>query len=277
MIGGSLRSSNHKRPGPSAEQRGGQVVAWRAARRVDDALACGREHSILGGAAYRSRARKPLWPCVGAALAPVTCLCVLISLRKMRCERAKMAIFLWLAPRPALAGSYLLWGEAPEKSAILNAAKIGVLTRCTRFCYTYWEHQCARRQEPPGVHGCGWDSGAARKRSSALAASVASRYALGADGVGAARPCAPVAARSLPRATRSAPKAGALRARAPTCTCAPCVLRTRCLLGVGGDVEDVVRCALLERLGARRASNSCRGRGWGSTPRELQCRRLRHS
>ena len=41
------------------------------------------------------------------------------------------------------------------------------------------------------MHGCGWDSGAARERSSALAASVASRYA-----------------------TRSAPKAGALRARA---------------------------------------------------------------
>ena len=40
----------------------------------------------------------------------------------------------------------------------------------------------------PVVHGCGWDSGAARERSSALAASVASRYALGADGVGAARP-----------------------------------------------------------------------------------------
>ena len=47
--------------------------------------------------------------------------------------------------------------------------------------------------------------------------------ALGADGVWAlapGRPCAaPVAAGSLPRATvsRSAPKAGALRARAPTC------------------------------------------------------------
>ena len=40
------------------------------------------------------------------------------------------------------------------------------------------------------MHGCGWDSGAARERSSALplAASVASRYALGADGLGAARP-----------------------------------------------------------------------------------------
>ena len=40
------------------------------------------------------------------------------------------------------------------------------------------------------MHECGWDSGAARERSSALAASVASRYALGADGVGAAG-CAP--------------------------------------------------------------------------------------
>jgi len=34
------------------------------------------------------------------------------------------------------------------------------------------------------VHGCGWDSGAAREqRSSALAASVASRYALGGERV----------------------------------------------------------------------------------------------
>ena len=49
-----------------------------------------------------------------------------------------------------------------------------------------------------------------------MAASVASRYALGADGVGAARPGARGTG-SLPRATRSAPKAGALRARAPTC------------------------------------------------------------
>ena len=47
--------------------------------------------------------------------------------------------------------------------------------------------------------------------------------------------------------------------------------------GGSGDVEDVVRCALLERLGARRASSSCRGRGWGGTPREPQCHRLRHA
>ena len=77
---------------------------------------------------------------------------------------------------------------------------------------------CARRQEPPSrARGCGWDGGAARERSSALAASVASRYALGADGVWALRARAPVVAGSLPHATRSAPKAGALRAWAPTC------------------------------------------------------------
>ena len=33
--------------------------------------------------------------------------------------------------------------------------------------------------------------------------------------------------------------------------------------GDGGDVKDVVRFALLETLGATRASRSCRGRGWG--------------
>ena len=33
--------------------------------------------------------------------------------------------------------------------------------------------------------------------------------------------------------------------------------------GDGGDVKDVVRFALLETLGATRASRSCRGGGWG--------------
>ena len=56
-----------------------------------------------------------------------------------------------------------------------------------------------------------------RAASPLQVASRRSRYALGADGVwGALRARAPVAAGSLPRATRSAPKAGALRARAPT-------------------------------------------------------------
>ena len=102
----------------------------------------------------------------------------------------------------------------------------------------------------PVVHGCGWDSGAARQRRSALAASVALRYALGANGAGAARP-------------------GAYMCFRVNCA--------RCLMGGSGDVEDIVRCVLLERLGARRASSSCRGRGWGGTPRELQCRRHRHA
>ena len=41
-------AAQYKRPGarPLAEQ----LVAWRAVRRVDDAMACRREHSILGGA-----------------------------------------------------------------------------------------------------------------------------------------------------------------------------------------------------------------------------------
>ena len=90
----------------------------------------------------------------------------------------------------------------------------------------------------------------------------------------ALRARAPVAARSLPRATRSAPKAGALRARAPTC--APRVTAHVVSWG-SGDVEEVVCCVLLERLGARRASSSCRGRGWGGTPRGPCCHRLRHA
>ena len=67
------------------------------------------------------------------------------------------------------------------------------------------------------MHGCGWDSGAARERSSALAATASPRVTRSAPMAWALRARAPVAAGSLPRATRSAPKAGALRARAPTC------------------------------------------------------------
>ena len=67
------------------------------------------------------------------------------------------------------------------------------------------------------MHGCGWDSGAARERSSALAASVASRYELGADGVGAARPGARGSRVTASRYALGAEGGGALRARAPTC------------------------------------------------------------
>ena len=112
---------------------------------------------------------------------------------------------------------------------------------------------------------------AARAR---MAASVASRYALGADGMGAARPGARGSRVTASRYALGAEGGGAARPGAYMCSPRNCA---RCLLGGSGDVEDVVRCALLERLGARRASSSCRGRGWGGTPREPQCRRLRHA
>ena len=67
------------------------------------------------------------------------------------------------------------------------------------------------------MHGCGWDSGAARERSSAHWLPASPRVTSSAPMAWALRARAPVAAGSLPRATRSAPKAGALRARAPTC------------------------------------------------------------
>ena len=124
------------------------------------------------------------------------------------------------------------------------------------------------------MHGCGWDSGAARERSSALAASVASRYELGADGVGAARPGARGSRVTASRYALGAEGGGAARPGAYMCPPRNCA---RCLLGGGGDVEDVVCCALLERLGARRASSSCGGRGWGGTPRGPCCHRLRHT
>ena len=107
-----------------------------------------------------------------------------------------------------------------------------------------------------------------------MAASVASRYALGADGVGAARPGARGSRVTASRYTLGAEGGGAARPGAYMCSPRNCA---RCLLGESGDVEDVVRCALLERLGARRASSSCRGRGWGGTPRGPCCHRLRHA
>ena len=42
-----------------------------------------------------------------------------------------------------------------------------------------------------------------------------------------------------------------------------------------GDVEDVVRFALIETLVARRASRSCRGRGWGGVFQTPSCTSVR--
>ena len=65
-------------------------------------------------------------------------------------------------------------------------------------------------------------------------------------------------------------------ARPGACMCCP-PMQCACASWGGGDVEDVVRCALLETLCERRASSSCRGRGWGGTPRGPHCHRRRHA
>ena len=89
----------------------------------------------------------------------------------------------------------------------------------------------------------------------------------------ALRARAPAAAQSRPRAARSAPMAWALRARAPACAPAD---NARVPLGGGHVVvEDAVRFALLETLGARRASRFCRGRGWGGVFQTSSCTSVR--
>ena len=92
------------------------------------------------------------------------------------------------------------------------------------------------------MHGCGWDSGAARQRSSALAASVASRYALGADGVGAARPGARGSRVTASRYALGAEGGGAARPGAYMCSPRYCA---RCLLGGVGmsKTSCAARCS----------------------------------
>ena len=89
------------------------------------------------------------------------------------------------------------------------------------------------------MHGCGWDSGAARERSSALTASVASRYELGADGVGAARPGARGSRVTASRYALGAEGGGA--ARPGAYTCAPRV--TAHVVSWGGVGMSKTSCA----------------------------------
>ena len=82
------------------------------------------------------------------------------------------------------------------------------------------------------MHGCGWDNGAARERSSAtVAASVASRYARGADGVGAVRPGARGSRVTASRYALGAKGGGAACPGAYMCPPRNC---SRCLLGEWG-------------------------------------------
>ena len=96
-----------------------------------------------------------------------------------------------------------------------------------------------------------------------VAASVASRYALG----WALSARAPVAAGSLPRATRSVPKAGALRARTPTCA-----LRVTAHVvswgGVGmSKTSCAARCSRDSAQGVLQAP--AEGEGWVELGEEL--------
>ena len=109
--------------------------------------------------------------------------------------------------------------------------------------------------------------------AAAAARAISAIYALAAEGVGAARPGA-CGSLSPPRATRTAPKAWELRARALLHVAPPPPLMRALPLGCG-DVEDVVRFTLLETLVARRASRSCRGRGWGGVVQTSSCASVR--
>ena len=96
--------------------------------------------------------------------------------------------------------------------------------------------RCASRQKPPSVSVC-WLCQHASWRRLALRARRRWRGR-----------CAPGRLHVFPPITRALP------------------------LGGGHVVvEDAVRFALLERLGARRASRSCRGRGWGGGSQTSSC------
>jgi len=131
------------------------------------------------------------------------------------------------------------------------------------------------RTSIPVVHRCGWDSGAARERSSALAASVASRYALSADGVGAAAPGRPwQPGHCLALRARRRRRGGAARPRAPTS--APRVTAHVVSWGEWGCRRSRVlraareaRCKACFELLPRAV--------WGGTPRGPCCHRLRHA
>ena len=81
--------------------------------------------------------------------------------------------------------------------------------------------------------------------------------------------CAPWRLRQPARrlGLRAQCRLGAARPGAYKC-CPPDNMRT---LPLGGGVDDFVRFALLETLGGRRASRSCRGRGWGGVVQRSSC------
>ena len=124
------------------------------------------------------------------------------------------------------------------------------------------------------MHGCGWDSGAARERSSALAASVASRYALGAYGVGAACPGARGSRVTASRYALGAEGGGAARPGAYMCPPRNCA---RCLLGgVGMSKKScAARCSRGSVQGVLRAP--AEGEGGVAHREDLAATASRHA
>ena len=107
------------------------------------------------------------------------------------------------------------------------------------------------------MHGCGWDSAQwgsqrAQQRTAPLAASVASRYALGADGVGAARPGTRGSRVTASRYALGAKGGGAARPGAYMCSPRNCA---RCLLGGVGmsKTSCAARCSRGSVQGVLRA------------------------
>ena len=125
------------------------------------------------------------------------------------------------------------------------------------------------------MHGCGWGQwGSQRAQQRTVAASVASRYALGADGVGAARPGARGSRVTASRYALGAEGGGAARPGAYMCPPRNCA---RCLLGGVGmsKTSCAARCSRGSVQGVLRAP--AEGEGGVAHREDLRCHRLRHA
>ena len=155
--------------------------------------------------------------------------------------------------------------------------------RATRSAMVAWalrNRRLRRARSPPRATRSA--HGAPRRGAARLCAGGRSRWlpsppcaTRSAPMAWALRARAPAAAKSPPRATRSAPKAWALRARAPTCACACCPPDNcaRCLLVVGmSKTSCASRCSKRSVQGALRApAEGEGGEGWSRDHHARAC------
>ena len=111
---------------------------------ADDAVACGRVHSVLGGgaAARRDRYGAALWWLV---------IMVKRVLYNIKCvvSTPKRPFSPRLAPKRRSQEVFLQGGGGEKENAFLSCScgaqnVKGILSRCSRFCCTFWEHQYPR-------------------------------------------------------------------------------------------------------------------------------------